>query len=153
MLSWLFIAALWSLAGKVLSSWLSCVWCFTVLVTFPCGVLGQVWYLIVYFSGLCLLTYFYCYSIRLYVNKGLKIASLYCRIVLLKTQYLALHVNAGTQALIAQQKCSTHLLDWSNPWRQKVKLCDTFYCIVLCSDTTLPVSLPFQVILFRPCDP
>ena len=30
-----------------------------VFVTFPCGVLGQVWYLIVSFSDLCLLSYFY----------------------------------------------------------------------------------------------
>ena len=28
-----------------------------VFVTFPCGVLGQVWYLIVYISDLCLLPY------------------------------------------------------------------------------------------------
>ena len=28
-----------------------------VFVTFPCGVLGQVWYLIVSISDLCLLTY------------------------------------------------------------------------------------------------
>ena len=36
-----------------------------VFVTFPCGVLGQVWYLIVSISDLCLLTsnYFYCYVI------------------------------------------------------------------------------------------
>ena len=32
------VVALWSLAGKWLTSCLSCVWCFT----FPCGVLGQV---------------------------------------------------------------------------------------------------------------
>ena len=36
--SCLFIAALWSPAGKGLTSWLPCVWCFIVLfVTFPCG--------------------------------------------------------------------------------------------------------------------
>ena len=29
-----------------------------VFVTFPCGVLGQVWYLIVSIPDLCLLTYF-----------------------------------------------------------------------------------------------
>ena len=29
-----------------------------VFVTFPCGVLGQVWYLIVSIPGVCLLTYF-----------------------------------------------------------------------------------------------
>ena len=31
-----------------------------VFVTFPCGVLGQVWYLIVTIPDLCLLTYFDC---------------------------------------------------------------------------------------------
>ena len=30
-----------------------------VFVTFPCGVLGQVWYLIVPIPDICLLTYFY----------------------------------------------------------------------------------------------
>ena len=56
MLSYLFIAALWSPARKGLTSWLSCVCCFIVFVTFSCGVLGQVWYLIVSISDLCLLT-------------------------------------------------------------------------------------------------
>ena len=60
MLTCLFIAALWSPAGKGLTSWLSCVWCFScVLVTFPYGVLGQVWYLIVSIPDLFLLPYFY----------------------------------------------------------------------------------------------
>ena len=59
--SCLFIAALWSPAGKRLTSWLSCddvfdVFC--VFVTFPCGVLDQVWYLIVSIHDLCLLTNF-----------------------------------------------------------------------------------------------
>ena len=43
----LFIAALWSPAGKGLTSWLSFVLFNCVFVTFPCGVLGQMWYLIV----------------------------------------------------------------------------------------------------------
>ena len=30
-----------------------------IFVTFPCGILGQVWYLIVSFPDLCLLFYFY----------------------------------------------------------------------------------------------
>ena len=64
MLSCLFNAALWSPAGKGLTSWLSCVWCF---VTFPCGVLGRVWYLIVFIPDLCLLTYFYNYFILMHV--------------------------------------------------------------------------------------
>ena len=47
MLSRLFIAALWSPAGKGLISWHSFVMFNCVFVTFPCGILGQVWYLIV----------------------------------------------------------------------------------------------------------
>ena len=43
----LFIAALWSPAGKKLTSWLSFVVLNSVLVAFPCGILGQGWYLIV----------------------------------------------------------------------------------------------------------
>ena len=56
-LSHLFIAALWSPAGKGLTSWLLFVVFNCVFVTFPCGILGQVWYLIVSFPGLCLLSY------------------------------------------------------------------------------------------------
>ena len=49
----LFIAALWSSAGKaLLYVMLSC--CF---VTSPCGVLDQMWYLIVSIPDRCLLTY------------------------------------------------------------------------------------------------
>ena len=54
MLSCLLIAALWSPAGKgVAFGSLVCddSLCF---VTFPCGVLGQVWYLIVSIPDLCL---------------------------------------------------------------------------------------------------
>ena len=59
MLSYLFIAALWSPARKGLTSWLFCVCCFLVFfVTFQFGVLGQVWYLIVSIPDLCLLPYF-----------------------------------------------------------------------------------------------
>ena len=47
MLSSLFIAALWSPAGKWLTSWLLFVMFNCVYVTFPCGILGLVWYLIV----------------------------------------------------------------------------------------------------------
>ena len=31
---------------------------YCIFVTFPCGILGQVWYLIVSFSDLCRLSYF-----------------------------------------------------------------------------------------------
>ena len=51
----MFICALWSPAGKGLS--------FVVLVcefvTFPIGILDQVWYLIVSIPSHCTITYFY----------------------------------------------------------------------------------------------
>ena len=55
----LFIAAFWSLAGKGLTYWLSFVMFYCVFVTFPCGILGQVWYLIVSIPDLCCLSYFF----------------------------------------------------------------------------------------------
>ena len=58
MLSRLFIAALWSPAGKGLTSWLLFVMFNCVFVTFPCGILGQVWNLIVSIPDLCRLSYF-----------------------------------------------------------------------------------------------
>ena len=58
MLSRLFIAAMWSFARKGLTSWLSFVMFNCVFVTFPCGILGLVWYLIVSISDLCRLSYF-----------------------------------------------------------------------------------------------
>ena len=51
----LFICALWSPAGKGLTSWLSFMVSNCEFVTFP---LGQVWYLIVLIPDLCTLTYF-----------------------------------------------------------------------------------------------
>ena len=53
----LFTCALWSPAGKGLTSWLlfvvsNCEFCY-----FPIGVLGQVWYLIVSIPDLWTLTY------------------------------------------------------------------------------------------------
>ena len=59
MLSSLFIAALSSPAGKGLTSWLSIVMLNCVFVTFLCGILGQMWYLIVSFPDLCRLSYFF----------------------------------------------------------------------------------------------
>ena len=55
----LFICALWSPAGKGLTSWLSFVVSNCEFVTFPIGILGQVWYLIVSIPDLCTLTYLY----------------------------------------------------------------------------------------------
>ena len=53
----LFIIALWSPAGKGLTSWFSFVMFNCVFVTFRCGILGQVWYLIVLIPDLCPLSY------------------------------------------------------------------------------------------------
>ena len=58
MLLRLFIAALWSPAGKGLTSCLLFVMFNCVFVTFPCGILDQVWYLIVSIPDLCRLSYF-----------------------------------------------------------------------------------------------
>ena len=52
-LSRLFIAAVWFPAGKGQTSWLLFVMFNCVFVTFLCGILGQVWYLIVSFPDLC----------------------------------------------------------------------------------------------------
>ena len=57
-LSRLFIAVLWSPAGKRLTSWLSLGMFSCVFVTFPCGILGQVWYLVVSIPDICHLSYF-----------------------------------------------------------------------------------------------
>ena len=58
MLSRLFIAALWSPTGNGLTSWLLFVTSNCDSVTFPCGILGQVWYLIVLIPDLCCLSYY-----------------------------------------------------------------------------------------------
>ena len=58
LLSCLFIAALWSPTGKGLTSWLLFVMFNCVFVTFPSGILGQVWCLIVSIPDLCHLSYF-----------------------------------------------------------------------------------------------
>ena len=57
MLWHLFIAALWLPAGKGLTSWLLFVMSNCDFVTFPCGILGQVWYLIVLIPDLCRLSF------------------------------------------------------------------------------------------------
>ena len=58
MLLCLFIAAFWSPAGKGLTFWLMFVLSNCDFVTFPCGILGQVWYLIVLIPDLCRLSYY-----------------------------------------------------------------------------------------------
>ena len=59
----LFMCALWSPAGKELTSWLS------FMVSNVCiGILGQVWYLIVSIPDLCTLTYFNSFHYKLSPN-------------------------------------------------------------------------------------
>ena len=58
MLSRLFIAASWTPAGKLLTSWLLFVTSYCDFVTFPCGILSQVWYLLVLIPDLCPHPYF-----------------------------------------------------------------------------------------------
>ena len=58
MISRLFIAALWSPTWKGLASWLSFVMFNCVFVLSPCGILGQMWYLILSIPDLCRLSYF-----------------------------------------------------------------------------------------------
>ena len=58
MLSRLFITALWSPAGIGLASWLLFVMFDCIYITFPLGILGQVWYLIVSIHDLCHISYF-----------------------------------------------------------------------------------------------
>ena len=55
----LFFAALWSPAGKGLSSWLLFVMSNCDFVTSSCGILDQVRYLVVLIPDLCRLSYFY----------------------------------------------------------------------------------------------
>ena len=61
MLPRLSIVAMWSPAGKRLTSRFLFVMFICVFVTFPCGILGKVWYLIVSIPDLCRLSY----SVRL----------------------------------------------------------------------------------------
>ena len=63
-LSRLFIAALWSPAGKGLTFWLLFVMSNCDFVTFPSGILGQVWYLIVLIPDRCHLSYFKTFAVR-----------------------------------------------------------------------------------------
>ena len=49
-------SALWSPAGRGLTSWLLFVMFNCVFGTFPCGILGQAWYFIVSIPDLCRLS-------------------------------------------------------------------------------------------------
>ena len=65
MLSRLFIAAMWSPAGKGLTSWLLFV--MSNCDFFPCGILGQVWYVNVLIPDLCHLSNFVLRSALFYI--------------------------------------------------------------------------------------
>ena len=67
MLSLLLIATFWSPAGKGLTFWLSFVVLDCVVFTFPFGILGQVWYLIVSIPDLCPFSYFHTVRIVLHI--------------------------------------------------------------------------------------
>ena len=60
----LFLGALWSPVRKGLTSWLLFVMFVVVFATIPCGILGQVRYLIVSIPDLCRLSYFKTFSRR-----------------------------------------------------------------------------------------
>ena len=68
MLSRLLISALWSSAGKGLTSCLSFLVLNCVFVTFLFGILGQVWYLVVLITDLCHLSYFHTVCIVLHIS-------------------------------------------------------------------------------------
>ena len=68
MLSRLLVAALWSPAGKGLTSWPSFVMLICMVVTFPFGILGQVWSLIEWFLDLRPLSYFHTECIVLHIS-------------------------------------------------------------------------------------
>ena len=55
-------------AGKGLTSWHSFVVLNCVIVTFPFGILGQVWYLIVSIPDLCPLSYLHTVCIVLHIS-------------------------------------------------------------------------------------
>ena len=81
MLSRLFIAALWPPAGKGLTSWLFLVMFIVILFLSPCGILGQVLYLIVSFPDLCHLSYFHYVKTNIgnknILNKSCYLSSMY----------------------------------------------------------------------------
>ena len=81
---------------KGLTYWLLFVVLTVCCVTFPCGIRGQVWYLIVSFPDLCYLSYFHCVSFFLIFHyqkkslaKGLFFGSQYTLICLWNTIQIA----------------------------------------------------------------
>ena len=85
MLSRLFIAALWSPAGKGLTAWLSSVPFSRVSITFLCGILCQVCYLVVSIPDISHHSYF--------GNSDLIEVSLYLQDILFYRCTLKCHEN------------------------------------------------------------
>ena len=71
MLSRLLIGALWSPAGKGQTSWLWFVMLNCVVVAFPFGILGRMWYLIVSILDLYPLSYFHTVRIVRHISAAL----------------------------------------------------------------------------------
>ena len=65
---------------------------YCIFVTFPCGILGQVWYLITSFPDLCRLSYFYRY------HKNRKLFS----IIYHRHSQLIVKYNIGLKTLLQQ---------------------------------------------------
>ena len=99
----LLIIELWSSAWKGLTSWRSCVLCFIIFITFPCGILGQVWCLIVSIPGRCLLLYRSLLSLIL--NTGVQSSRLSSLFVLPRYS-----VMSGTNELVSVTVDQRHLL-------------------------------------------
>ena len=109
-----YIAALWSPAGKGLTSWLLFVMFNCVFVTFPCGILGQVWYLIVSIPDLCRLSYFVLFEkTDILVHKLFEYRILFIKIpfrngILETDDDNSCHVKPGPK-VIKLSSCSTQL--------------------------------------------
>ena len=101
MLSRLCFAALWSPAGKGLTSWLLFLMSNCDFVIFPCGILGQVWYLIVLIPDLCSLSYFkqlYFPDTRCYPSSG-STKALCCHIAITTLELLRMFQHRGKSHL------------------------------------------------------
>ena len=102
----LFIVALWSPAGKGLTSWLLFVIFNCVFVTFPCGILGQVWYLIVLILDICRLSYFKPRPRRL---RHLKPEPMTVEFSGAPGHKTTKNINASGSVLIATKSCNMRL--------------------------------------------
>ena len=72
---------------------------YCIFVTFPCGILGQVWYLIVSFPELCCLSYFG--QVHKFHMKGPQVKSYSCE---MRTKYVLKRVSFGSKDCIKELK-------------------------------------------------